>query len=231
MVLLKPLLGYDDSLDAFGVHGVGGFIGAILTGVFVSLPLWAYGAEMEVKDFPGKLNEAKDAVDFGAQIKWQVIAAVTSAVYAFVATAVLVLLIDKTIGFTVPPQDEAEGLDLTQHGEVGFDYGGAAIEEMAGAAPREPKSADAPPNGPTHKRFTVIVEGADTKTLIKAWSDLCKPGEQPPLPSFAAVYPYVTTVSGNKFRFRGGDPVTLRAELQRLFTTVLNTPVKTHVES
>src|SRR5207249_4413959 len=43
-VLLKGVLGYDDSLDAFGVHGVGGFLGAILTGALVSLPLWAYGS-------------------------------------------------------------------------------------------------------------------------------------------------------------------------------------------
>ncbi|MDB5311688.1 MAG: ammonium transporter [Gemmataceae bacterium] len=230
-VLIKPLLGYDDSLDAFGVHGVGGFIGAVLTGVFVSLPLWAYGAEMTPDKFGGKLTETKDAIDYAAQIKWQVIAALTSAVYAFVVTAVLVLLIDKTIGFTVDPKEETEGLDLTQHGEVGFDYGGASIEEIPGDTSLEPKSAAIPPNGPLSKRFTVVVEGVDPKELAKVWSGLCKPGELPPSPAFKAVYPYFTTVTGTKFRFRGGDPVVLRNELQQLLTSALDTPVKTHVES
>jgi hypothetical protein len=185
---------------------------------------------MRPDQYPGKLTEAKDAIDKIAQIKWQVIAALTSAVYAFLVTSVLVLLIDKTIGFTVDPKEEAEGLDLTQHGEVGFDYGGAAIVEVAGVG-HEPKAATVPPNGPLSRRFTVVVEGADPNELARVWSDLCKPGDHPPSPSFTAVYPYFTTVSGNKFRFRGGDPVVLRAELQKLLTTALDGSVKTHVES
>jgi ammonium transporter, Amt family len=230
-VLLKALLGYDDSLDAFGVHGVGGLIGAVLTGVFVSLPLWAYGAEFRFDQFPGKLTDAKDAIDYGAQIKWQIMASVMSAVYAFVVTGGLVLLIDKTIGFTVPAKEETVGLDLSQHGEVGFDYGGASMEEMGGTELPEPKAAATPPNGPLSKRFTVVVEGADPTTLAKAWTDMCQPGEQPPSPSFRAVYPYFTTMTGNKFRFRGGDPVALRNELQKLLSAALKTPVKTTVES
>ena len=235
-VLLKTLLGYDDSLDAFGVHGVGGFIGAILTGVFVNLSLWAYGAEMPEGAFPGKfvVDEAAKSIsiDKSAQIMWQVKAALLSAVYAFVVTSVLVVLIDKTIGFTVTPKEEADGLDLTQHGEVGFDYGGtAAMEEMSSAAPSEPRAATTPPNGPLSKRFTVLVEGASPAELSKVWSDLCQPGDRPPSPSFQAVYPYFTTVSGNKFRFRGGDPVALRGELQKLFSTTLGTTVRATVES
>jgi Amt family ammonium transporter len=229
-VLLKGVLGYDDSLDAFGIHGVGGLIGAVLTGVFVNLSLWSMGAEFEPKFFPGKLNDAKDAIDFGAQMKWQIYACLTSAVYAFVVTSVLVLLIDKTIGFTVSKEDETEGLDVAVHGEVGFDYGGGALEEIPGTN-LEPRAASTPPNGPLSKRFTVVVEGANTDQLVKVWGDLCKPGENPPAPEFKAVYPYFTTMSGNKFRFRGGDPVLLRGELQKLLSNILNTPVKTSVES
>ncbi len=230
-VLLKGVLGYDDSLDAFGVHGVGGLIGAVLTGVFVSLPLWAYGAELDAATFPGKLNEAKDGIDIAAQVKWQLMASVMSAAYAFLATCVLVLAIDKTIGFTVTAQDETAGLDLSQHGEVGFDYGGGGLEESTGAMLPEPKAALAPPNGPLSKRFTVTVEGADPATLAKAWTAMCQPGETPPTPSFKAVYPYFTTMTGNKFRFRGGDPVALRNELQKLLSAALKSPVKTTVES
>jgi len=229
-VLLKGKLGYDDSLDAFGVHGVGGLIGAILTGVFVNLSLWSMGAEFPKDAFPGKLNEAKDAIDFGAQIKWQIYASLTSAAYAFVVTIVLVLLIDKTIGFTVSKEDETEGLDVAVHGEVGFDFGGGALEEIPGAN-LEPKAATTPPNGPLSKRFTVVVEGANTDQLVKVWGDLCKPSDNPPDPAFKAVYPYFTTMSGNKFRFRGGDPVLLRGELQKLLSSILNAPVKTTVES
>ena len=230
-VLLKGVLGYDDSLDAFGVHGVGGFIGAVLTGVFVNLGLWSWGAELAPALFPGKLNEAKDAIDYAAQIKWQVIAACTSAVYAFVVTAILVLLIDKTIGFTLKAEDENEGLDLAVHGEVGFDYGSGGLDEAAGIAP-VPKAAMAPPPGKNGhgKRFTVVVEGTDPKRLVHAWAELCKPGEQPPSAAFKAVYPFITTVTGNKFRFRGGDPVALRDALQKVLTAAVGAPVKTAVE-
>ena len=229
-VLLKGALGYDDSLDAFGIHGVGGFIGAVLTGALISLPLWVYGSEMKMDQFPGKLTGTKDAIDIPEQLKWQLIAACTSALYAFVVTGVLILLIDKTIGFTLKPEDEAEGLDLAAHGEVGMDYGVGAPDENPGLAVI-PKSAAAPPNGPLSKRFTIIVEGANPDQLVKVWSDLCKPTEGPGNPAFKAVYPYFTTMSGNKFRFRGGDPVLLRAELQKLLSGILHTPVKAHVES
>lgn len=231
-VLLKPLLGYDDSLDAFGVHGVGGFIGAVLTGALVSIPLWAYGTGLEEKAFPGKLTP-DGKWDMAAQLKVQLIAALVSALFSFVATAIIVLVIDKTIGFTLKAEEENEGLDRAAHGEAGFDYGGAAIEETtAAASTTEPKSASAPPPGKNGhgKRFTVVVEGADAKQVVHAWSELCKPGDAPPTAAFKAVYPYLTSVTGNKFRFRGGDPVGLRSELQKVLSAAVGTPVKTTVE-
>ena len=235
-VMSKTLLGYDDSLDAFGIHGVGGLIGAIMTGFLVNLSLWSFGAEMPEGAFPGKtiVDEAAKTITFdqSAQLMWQIKASLISAVYAFVATSILVILIDKTIGFTVPEKDENVGLDLTQHGEVGFDFGGAALDEIAMSS-AEPKKAAAPPNGAgSPKRFTVVVDGAEPKTLVKVWADMCKAGVAPPSAEFMAVYPYVTTVSGNKFRFRGGDPTTLRSALEKLFTNNLNgSAIKTHVES
>ena len=225
-VAAKTLLGYDDSLDAFGIHGVGGFLGAVLTGVFVSLPLWCYGAEFDAKYFPGKLNDAKTAIDYAAQIKWQLIASVTSVIYAFMATGVLVFLIDKTLGFTVTERDEGAGLDLTQHGETGFDVG----PDVDAGAVVEPKAAAAPPNGAAGRRFTVVVEGPSEGDLIAAWSKLCQAGEKPPAKEFAAIYPNLTTMTGNRFRFRGGDPVVLKEQLKKLFEEALGTGVKTHVE-
>jgi ammonium transporter, Amt family len=230
-VTAKTLLGYDDSLDAFGIHGVGGFIGAILTGVFVSLPLWVYGSEMLPGQFPGKTitDEATKAVSFdrGGQLYWQAVAAVMSAVYSFVVTAVLVLLIDKTIGFTCSDQSEKAGLDLSQHGETGFDMG----PDVDAGAVVEPKAAAAPPAGGGARRFTVVVEGPTEGELMAAWSKQCQAGEKPPAREFAAVYPYLTTVSGTKFRFRGGDPVVLKDQLRKLFEDALpGSQVRTHVE-
>jgi hypothetical protein len=132
----------------------------------------------------------------------------------------------------VPVKDETVGLDLSQHGEVGFDYGGGGLEESTGAMLPEPKAAMAPPNGPLSKRFTIVVDGAPPEAVMEAWSELCKQGETPPSEAFLAVYPFVTTVSGNKFRFRGGDPVILREALNRVLDDALGgAPVKTYVES
>lgn len=222
-VAAKPALGYDDSLDAFGIHGVGGVIGAILTGVFCSVALWRYGTGGAADAFPGAM---KDGV--AAQVKVQAIAVLSAAAYAFVASAILVVLIDKTIGFTVPAKDEGAGLDLSQHGEVGVDVG----PDVDAGAVVEPKAAAAPPTNGHGRRFTVVVEGADSSQLMAAWSKLCQAGSGPPSKEFTAVYPYVTTVSGNKFRFRGGDPVLLKDHLKKLFDDALKgAAVKTHVEA
>ena len=231
-VSAKSLLGYDDSLDAFGIHGVGGIIGAVLTGAMVSLPLWAFGSGMAPDTFPGKLNEAKDAIDYSAQIQVQLLAVGAAALYSFLVTAILVVVLDNTIGFSLKKEDEMIGLDLSQHGEVGLDVG-PDVDGMATPSGSEPKSATTPrslPNGQA-KRFSVIVEGADAKELLRIWSDLCKAGEAPPKPEFKAVYPYLTTVSGNKFRFRGGDPIEVKRNLQALFQSSMEgQAIVTHVE-
>jgi len=227
-VTLKTILGYDDSLDAFGIHGVGGILGAILTGALVSLPLWLYGSGMPVETFPGKLNDAKTAVDFGAQLQSQFLAVGAAVVYGAVVTGILVALIEYTIGFTVKPAAEAAGLDLSQHNETGFDMG---PDVDAGAAVI-PKAANMPPamaNG-KGKRFTVVIEGVPAKDLHKVWEELCKPKESDPSKEFEAIYPYLTTVKGNLLRFRGGDPAAMKDKVKALFESELKTTVQTHVE-
>jgi Amt family ammonium transporter len=106
-VLLKYRLGYDDSLDAFGVHGVGGIAGALLTGVFAQKAL----------------NDAgNDGLLFGnpKQFALQGLACVAAVAYAAAVTWVVLKGIDATIGLRVSEQDEREGLDVTQHGEEGY---------------------------------------------------------------------------------------------------------------
>ncbi len=101
-VLVKAKLKYDDSLDAFGVHGVGGTFGAIATGVFATVG--ATGLIM------GNVK----------QLLTQLLAVGASAAYAFIVTCILAFIIDKTIGLRVEKEDEIVGLDQTQHSESGY---------------------------------------------------------------------------------------------------------------
>jgi len=221
-VCLKPFLKYDDSLDAFGVHGVGGFLGALLTGVFASQALWQAGSGST--DPLGALKDGRLA-----QIGVQLLAAVVAVSYSFIVTLALVKVVDLLGGFTLDAKAEGEGLDRSEHGEVGFDLG-PALEVVAEGPPQEPRAARVPPN--EQKRFTVVVDGPTNGDLIHAWSHLCQAGPKPPSPQFRAVYPFVTTVQGNRFRFRGGDAKEMKENLERLFQDSLDgTPVRTHVES
>jgi len=106
---LKMAFKYDDSLDAFGVHGVGGTLGAILTGVF---------ATRAVQDLNG--GEPIGLIEGGTLIKGQLIATAITWVVAAVASFILLKLLDATMGLRVPTQEELQGLDLTQHGEEGY---------------------------------------------------------------------------------------------------------------
>jgi ammonium transporter len=221
MVFLKPLLKYDDSLDAFGVHGIGGLVGALLTGVLASMKLWQSGGGSGEL---GALGSAGD--DILAQMKSQCLAAGVAMVFSFVVTIVLVKGIDLVFGFCLISEDEAMGLDYSAHGEVGFDFG--LTGEMEVPMP-EPRAAMVPPNG--GRRFSVVVDGADDKSLMDVWSDLCQTSTSPPPSEFKAVYPYVTTVQGNRFRFRGGDPSLVSANLERLFQSRLDgKKIRTHLD-
>jgi Amt family ammonium transporter len=110
---LKSAFGYDDSLDAFGVHGVGGTLGAILTGVF---------ATMHVSD-PLLVSEGKPVglIDGRAELMaGQLVAVVITWVLAAVVTFVLLKVLDATMGLRVKKDEEMQGLDLSQHGEEGY---------------------------------------------------------------------------------------------------------------
>jgi ammonium transporter, Amt family len=96
---LKHALGYDDSLDAFGVHGIGGIVGALLTGIFVS------------KEISGVENSM--LVQFLIQLKGVAV----TVVYGFAASFIILKVIDMTIGLRVTEEQEREGLDISLHGE------------------------------------------------------------------------------------------------------------------
>ncbi len=158
----------------------------------------------------------------------QLKAAAFSMVYAFVLSLILAFAVQAmTLGnFSTSKKDEVIGLDQTEHGESGFDFG-SGYDGVPTTDSAEPKAAKVPPG---QKRFEVVLEGIDNGELMKAWSALCQPSDQPIDPDFKAIYPYVTTVQGNRFRLRGGDSAKLSASIQKLFSKKLGKQLKVRVE-
>ncbi|MCE1274480.1 MAG: ammonia channel protein, partial [Chlorobiales bacterium] len=108
-ILLKGKLGYDDSLDAFGVHGVGGIVGALALTFFIR-PSWYVDAAAKVG---------------GSWTMWQQLSVQATAVgitvaYAAVVSLVLLFIVEKTVGFRLKENDEMSGLDHSMHGEQGY---------------------------------------------------------------------------------------------------------------
>ncbi|MDR7332734.1 ammonium transporter [Roseateles asaccharophilus] len=114
---LKKLLGADDSLDVFGVHGVGGIVGAILTGVFNSPNL---GGPSLVADWTTVAMVAPDAYSIAGQVWTQTKAVLLTLVWSGVVSIVAFKLVDLTIGLRVTEEEEREGLDITSHGETAY---------------------------------------------------------------------------------------------------------------
>ncbi len=108
---VKAIFGYDDALDAFGVHGAGGTIGALLTGVFAQrLINPIFGAGKAVGGLDGHWG----------QVGNQLVAVLIAWVFALVGTSVLLRIVDLLTGVRVPEEHEVEGLDVTQHGEEAY---------------------------------------------------------------------------------------------------------------
>lgn len=104
------------------------------------------------------------------QLVTQLIAAGAAAGFAFVLTLVLAKVIDLALGFITDEQSEIEGLDRSEHGEVGFDM--MPSLETAPVVGIEPRAATVPPNS---KRYSVVVDGVTNGDLMHTWSDLCQP--------------------------------------------------------
>lgn len=121
VALVKPHFGYDDSLDAFGVHGAGGTVGALLTGVFASKLI-----NPVFKDNRGNVLGSGMIDGNFVQIFNQLVGIIIAVLLAIIGTLAILKLIDLMIGLRVPAEEEIEGLDITQHGEEGYNWEGAA---------------------------------------------------------------------------------------------------------
>jgi Amt family ammonium transporter len=114
---LKKLLGADDTLDVFGVHGVCGILGAILTGVFASPSL---GGPSAMNDWVTATMMTPAEYSISAQVWIQTKAVLTTVVWSGVVSFIAYFIVDKTIGLRVSEEDEREGLDITSHGESAY---------------------------------------------------------------------------------------------------------------
>jgi len=112
---VKSRFGYDDSLDAFGVHGAGGTIGALLTGIFASSVINPIFKNADGKVLPSGVMEGN-----AHQVLNQLVGVAIAWGLAIVGTLILLFIVDKTIGLRVTPEHEVQGLDLSQHGEEGY---------------------------------------------------------------------------------------------------------------
>jgi ammonium transporter, Amt family len=106
VAVVKRAAGYDDSLDAFGVHGVGGIVGAVLTGIFAST---AFGGFKEIESV-------------GTQIWLQVKGVGFTVIWCGVTTAVILAILKPLMGLRVTEEEEEQGLDLSQHGEEAYNH-------------------------------------------------------------------------------------------------------------
>jgi Amt family ammonium transporter len=106
-VVAKSRLGYDDALDVVGIHGIGGLWGALATGLFATAAIGGV-----------------DGLFYGnpAQFGIQALGAVVTIVFSFVVTAAILKVIDVTVGLKVTPEEENQGLDISQHSEVGYTW-------------------------------------------------------------------------------------------------------------
>jgi ammonium transporter, Amt family len=115
VVTLKSKLGYDDSLDTFGVHGVGGTVGAILTGVFALQAVNPIRKDAAGQPLPVGLIEGH-----ANQVLYQLAGVAATWVFAAVVGAIILFVVDKITGLRVKSTDEEVGLDVSQHGEEGY---------------------------------------------------------------------------------------------------------------
>ncbi len=104
---LKRALGYDDSLDAFGVHGIGGIVGALLTGIFAAESLGGQGLSAD---------------SIGGQFFVQLVGVVFTIVYCAVLSFILLKIVDAGVGLRVSQEEETQGLDISLHDERGYNY-------------------------------------------------------------------------------------------------------------
>jgi len=220
-LFVERVLKIDDPVGAISVHGVSGAWGVLALGLFADN---THGAGLN--DVGG--NVAGLFYGNPGQLAAEVIGLAASLLWVLPVTLVFLLVTRRFFGLRVIPMVELQGLDVPELGTLGY-----LIEDAQSPENRyrsiDPRAASRPPD--LGKLFTIRVDGIDQGLMRKIWSDHCQIGDRPAVAEFKAVYPYMTTVRDNRFRFRGGDPETMRASLERLFREgAWESPIKASVE-
>ena len=115
---VKHRFGYDDALDVFGVHCIGGIFGALMTGILVAPSLGGVG----LTDYTNYANGNAGTYDMLTQVKIQAEAVIATLLWSGIGSAILYKIVDIIIGLRVSPEKEREGLDIAEHSERAYNY-------------------------------------------------------------------------------------------------------------
>jgi Amt family ammonium transporter len=208
-VSFKPRIGYDDALDVVGVHMVGGTLGALLTGVFATEAVNAAIPQLTHGLHGGLLHG-------GPALLWkQAVAVVATYAFSGLGTLVLLVIVNAITKVRAHHEEETMGLDLSQHSERAYAFGGG---DPISAVIGEPRPAMMPPK--SGDQFAVLIEGIAPNAISRYWRGLCQFNGTPPTAQFKLVYASLSTLRDNVFRFRGGDREQIRAALEAIFRDI-----------
>ena len=199
-LLLEHRFRVDDPVGAVSVHLFNGVWGVLAVGLFAD---GTYSPSDALNGVPGKVTGlfygnpgqlAAGCIGILANLLW---VAPTSWLYFWAAGRLLG-------GNRVSPMVELQGLDVPELGALGYIPEDPKLVEtrIPVQRPAEPRPARRPPAG--GKRFTVVIEGAESAELMRVWSNLCGLTDAPPPPEFAAVYPFMTTVRDRRLQLSRG---------------------------
>jgi Amt family ammonium transporter len=227
VLFLERSLRVDDPVGAISIHGTCGAWGVIALGLFAD---GTYAPHANFNGVPGNVT----GLFYGnpSQLAAELVGLAVNVAWVFPVAYGFFWAVGRLVGNRVSAQSELLGLDVPELGALGYIMQDPKVPEsrIYVFQPAEPRAARVPPNG--GKRFAILVEGVEADVLAETWSDLCRTtGSGPPPAEFRAVYPFMTTLQGTRFAFRGGNPLTIRSSLERLLQDQLKgRPVRVRLE-
>ncbi len=201
VLFLERATRFDDPVGAISIHGLNGAWGILAVGLFAD---GRFGGVTGL--FHGD----------GSQLAAQAIGLVANLIWVFGTTYVFFKIVGAFVGNRVGPTTELQGLDVPELGVVGyFNEDPAAAKGTLSRLVAEPRAATTPP--PVNEiRFGIVIDGVEPGLVKAAWNELCQPTDAPADPDFVKVYPLMTLLKGNRFRFRGGNAEEVRTIMERL---------------
>jgi ammonium transporter, Amt family len=201
VLFLERATRLDDPVGAISIHGLNGAWGILAVGLFAD----------------GSFGGVTGLFHGGAsQLAAQAIGLVANVIWVFGTSFLFFKIIGAHVGNRVGPTTELQGLDVPELGVVGyFNEDPTAAKGTLSRQFTEPRAAVAPPPA-SEIRFGVVIDGIEPGLVKAAWNELCQPKDAPPDPDFVKVYPLMTLLKGNRFRFRGGNAEEVRAIMERL---------------